>query len=478
MQKMEPIARTTPLPMSKLPTFHPLSRSLAVRTLLPALALGGVAIAATPGTRNEKPVVMENYVVDATKTHTLFMGADISVNLDKDLYVVRDVVGSSWVIDINGKDKVVSTREAPLNLKITPNLKLTEVSATISGFKREAAYSFDNDPSVIITKGLTKAGSTNAMLLGVAMDARNLADTVSNRGLGPAALFAQSDNQFGDRALMFTAQTTPAITHPPKAMPGLAGVPVNKLVPSTFPDMWDSRGNPLLAIKLANDTERAAESQTANGDEAAGRLTTQGLDAMDVEFDIKSDRPLYNPYVVTITKFHATGSKPGTVQNLVYARALDPIDSHYTHVHFSEDGFPFNYELIDFQLHVYNRGVEIATNLSSKRVELTRDEAFEYVKMEYIGAHRSDTLPAVPAMGKLPAELPNRLATGKYGETFFVKVSKGGLAEEPFADVTCSKKIEDPFLQAVVRSLRFKPALAHGEPVEGVAAVNLSKLQI
>src|ERR1017187_9996581 len=160
MQKMEAIARTAPLPMSILPTFNPLSRSLAVGTLLPALAIGGAAIAATPGTRNEKPVVMENYVVDVTKTHTLFMGADISVNLDKDLYVVRDVVGSSWVIDINGKDKVVSTKDAPLNLKITPVLKLTEVSATISGFRKEAAYSFNNDPSVLITKGLTKAGST------------------------------------------------------------------------------------------------------------------------------------------------------------------------------------------------------------------------------------------------------------------------------------------------------------------------------
>jgi hypothetical protein len=309
------------------------------------------------------------------------------------------------------------------------------------------------------------------MLLGVYQDAQNRADTIGNSALGAASLLATGDQQFGANALMFTAKTTPAITHPAKLAPGQNYPPSNpSIVASTLGDGM------AMAEMIANQEASAASAQAESGSEPAGRLTTQGLDAMDVEFDISSATPLYNPYVVTITRFHDKLAKPGLVKSLVYARALDPIDSHFSHVHFSEDGFPFSYELVDFQLHIYNRGVEIATNLSSKRVELTRDEAFEYVKMEYIGAHHSDTLPAVPAMGRLPAELPNRLAAGKYAETFFVKVSKDGLADEPFVDVACSKKIDDPFLATVVRSLRFKPALAHGEPVDGVAALNLTKL--
>lgn len=443
----------------------------SLRLLLPLLSIACAPAQAQSDTRAQKPVVMEHYVVDITKTHTLFMGADISVNLDRDLYAVRDVVGSSWVIDINGKDKVVSSKEAPVSLKITPALKLTEVSATISGFKKEAAYSFDNDPSVLITRGLTQSAATNAMLTGISLDARDKADTVGNKGLGGAAMFASSDNQFGASALMMTAKTTPAITHPPKAVAGQMFPPPNPLVDSTLLD------GIALSTRLDNQRAAVAADQAVSGKEPTDRLTTRGLDAMDVEFDISSERPLYNPYVVTITKFHDKLSKPGLVKNLVYARALDPIDSHFSHVHFSEDGFPFDYDLIDFQLHIYNRGVEIATNLSSKRVELTRDEAFEYVKMEYIGAHRSDTLPAVPAMGKLPSELPERLAAGKYAETYFVKVSKDGLADEAYTDVTCSSKVDDPFLTTVVKSLRFKPALAHGEAVDGVAALNLTKLQ-
>src|ERR1035438_3233767 len=74
-------------------------------------------------------------------------------------------------------------------------------------------------------------------------------------------------------------------------------------------------------------------------------------------------------------------------------------------VHFYEEGFPPAFELQGFDVHLYNRGEEVATNVSPKRVELTRDEAFEYIKMEYISAHKGDTLAAVPVMGKLPADL-------------------------------------------------------------------------
>ncbi len=445
-----------------------------MRFLIPALAIGGVKARATDSVRDTKPVMLEPVTVNEAKTHTLFMGADISVNLDKDIYPVRGIHGSNWVIVINGQDKLVSAKESPLNLKITPSLKLTEVSATILGFKRQAAYSFNNDPSVRMSRTLSQSALTNAMLLGASLDAQHVADTESNKALGPSAIFADSDNQFGENALLFTAQIANATLHEPKAAPGQLFPPPNPNVPSTF----DGLEGQALAVTVANQNAASAANQTKNGDEPTGRLLTQGLDAMDVEFEISSPRRLQDPYVVTIARFHPAGTKPGILQSLVYGKSLNPIDSHFGRVHFIEDGFPFNYELIEFQIHIYNHGQEIATNESQKRVELTRDEAFEYIKIEYISAHKGDTLPAEPALGRLPAELPLRLAAGKYGETFYTVVSKDGVADEPFADAACSTKIDDPFLESVVRSLRFKPALAHGKPVEGIASVNLSKLQI
>jgi hypothetical protein len=417
---------------------------------------------------------MEPYVVDATKTHTLFRGTDISVRLDKDTYPVRDVEGSAWVVAINGKDEVISAKRAPVNLKISSTLKLTEVSATVVGFTRTPGYTFNNDPTVIQSRALAQAALTNAMFQGVAQDARNLSDTMGNAALGPAQTFAASDKQFGDAALLHTAETTPAITHSPKAIAGSRGPAPNPLVPSIF----DSASGNDLARAEARHAEAVADTKLASSAETTGRTTTLGFDAMDVDFSVSSPRPLGSPYLVTIARFHEAGSKPGTERRLVFAKTLNPIDSHLSHVHFSEDGFPMNYELIDFQVHIYNRGVEIPTNLSPDRVEMTRDEAFQYVKTEYINAHKGATRPPAVAMGSVPSELPTRIAAGNYIDTFFVKISKDGLAEESFADSKCSKRIEDPFLLSVVLRLRFKPALANGEPVEGIAALNLSKLQI
>jgi hypothetical protein len=202
------------------------------------------------------------------------------------------------------------------------------------------------------------------------------------------------------------------------------------------------------------------------------------MDAMDVEFDIRSAKALQNPYVVTMTRFHAAGSKPGMVQNLIYAKSIHPVDEHLSHVHFVEEGFPFDYELIDFQLHIYNRGEEIATNVAADRVELTREEAFEYVRSEYIGAHPKDTLPAAPAMAKLPADLPAKLAQGKYGAAFYVKVSRDGVADGAYSDAACTQRINDEYLESVVKRVRFKPALDAGKPVDGIAKIKLGQLAI
>jgi len=80
--------------------------------------LGSTAFSFPYAAMAQSPVGAQDPVA-AQESITSFR-SDISVNLDRDLYAVRDVVGSSWVIDINGKDKIVSTKEAPHNLKITP----------------------------------------------------------------------------------------------------------------------------------------------------------------------------------------------------------------------------------------------------------------------------------------------------------------------------------------------------------------------
>jgi len=147
-------------------------------------------------------------------------------------------------------------------------------------------------------------------------------------------------------------------------------------------------------------------------------------------------------------------------------------------VQFQQAGFPLGYILDGFEIHLYDRGREVATNVAAQRQVLTSDQAFDYVRTNYVGAHKGETLPAQAVMGNLPADLPAHLAAGEYRQPFYVRVSKDGLAQAAFADAACVTRIEDAYLESVVRNIRFKPALAGGEPVDGVATLNLSKLRL
>jgi hypothetical protein len=383
---------------------------------LTALALLGAMMPATAGAQSPQ------------REYTLFQGANISVDLGKTLYPVRDVNGSSWVVVVDGKETVVSGKNAPVNLKIAPMLKLTEQAATVSGFKREPSYTFANDPSVKMTRAFSAAADVNAGYQAAAAQASAINPTMINT--------------------------------------------------SSAGGKGSGGNNDPLAQDTAGD---AAASAAAGADASVSFSAKQdegGYDAMTIEFEVSSPKPLDDPYIVTMTRFHPPGTEPGVVQSLVFAKALEPIGAKPSKVHFSEEGFPINYQVTEFQLHLYNNGVEVATNVSENRERMSPEQAFGYVKKAYLEAHKSATMHAVPVMGELPSDLQVRLEQGKYEETFYVRVSADGLADAAYADAACTKRIDDPYLDSVVRTIRFKPALEDGRPVEGISPVNLSHLRI
>jgi hypothetical protein len=410
-------------------SLRPSGRSIsALARLLGVAAAAGLLVPAVAGAQDE------------AKSYTLFMGANISVGQDGGLYPVRDISGGSWVIGVKGQPVVVSANKGPISMKITPLLKLTETSATIAGLKGERSYTFDNDPSVKLTRSLTRSADLNAGNHA----ATNQASAVSDGAQAAAAM-------------------------------GVNGAGANAgHVPATATTVQ----------QVLSSTQSAAEvAASSPGSDLFFRDSNSGapgdFDALDVAFEISSAKRLSAPYIVLITHFHDVASAAGTSGNLVYAKALEPIDAKPAKVKFEQAGFPFGFELLSLEIHLYDQGVEVATNAARKRTALTSDEAFDYVKATYIGAHRGETLPASPVMvAKLPADLHERLAAGKYADTIYVRVSRDGLADRAFADAACSKEIDDPYLESVVRSIRFKPALAEGRPVEGTASLNLGRLRL
>ena len=379
---------------------------------------------------------------DASKPYTLFMGTDLALKLKDGTYPVWDIAGGSWIANVNGHAVPVDVKEGPLNLKLKPVLKLTDVSASIENLKKEPEYTPENDPYTKFTKATNKAASDYAQ-----------SQFAANYG---AALMYRVDALTGNGA------------DPGQVMPG----------GSTSDSSSNAQRSLADAAGYVTNASMAAGAIPGLVVKTGGNPDLDSFDALDIAFDVSAPKPLNRPYLVIICRYHERNGPQGSYRDWINARPLDIVDSKPQHVHFLAGGFTPGYELKSFELHLYNNGTEVATNVSQKRTEYTLDEAFEYYMKAYVGSHRSSTLPAVPAMGRTPADLSSRLAQGLMVKTVFVKVSRDGIGTSAYLDETCSRKVEDPYVDSVIRDIRFKPALENGQPVEGVAMLKLDHLAL
>lgn len=366
------------------------------------------------------------------KTYTLFEGNNIAVGQGKEVYPVRDVNGGSWVVMIDGKEVLVSGKSGPISMKVTPTQKLSDISVTFANLQTERAYTFNNDPTVRMTRAMGRTAQLTA-------------------GYEAAA------NQAAAAQASAPTVSSATVTGAPEGSAGSIPSPAGIANQAAF-----------TASKSAGADLMRTGANAVGGD----------FDALDVSFEISSTTPLTAPYMVTTTRIHEVDSPEGSFRNVVSARALEPVTARPVKVKYQQANFPFGYQLEGFEIHIYDGGREVASSVAPKRQEFTLDQAFEYVRNKYLDTHKTATAPATPVMGDLPRDLAAQVATGKYFAPVYVKVSAEGMAQDAFSDAACTTKIDDPFVNSVVRGIRFQPALDAGKPVEGTVPLNFSKLRM
>jgi hypothetical protein len=392
-------------------------------------------------------------IAEDQKTHTLFMGADISVGYKNGIYPVQDMMGSSWLIDVNGERRQIATKDQHVDIRTVPTMKLTRVSATVTHLVTERGYTTDNDPSVRLTRDLAESAKLN------------FGYQVFN---GQVAQLTQAAGAQGHAGSLTQAMNTVASSDLRELLGSGGASPQSGM--NTF---------------SVADAGSAAAAQNLAGGSAGGDLEmygrrglSLGFNALHVSFDIVTDHVIKRPYIVTFTRFREKKAKPNEVKMLIYATELHQLDPRPQSIDLLEGGFPPEYEMISCQLHLYEGRKEIATTVAPKRVELTGDEAFEYLKMDYVATHKGETVVASPLMGSLPADFPETLKSGRYAQDFFVHVSKDGIPEGAYRDAARREPLNDPVLEAILQNIRFQPALDKGTPVEGMAPVNLRRLEL
>lgn len=326
-----------------------------------------------------------------TRTHTLFMGVDLSVAQGGQFHHLRDVSGGSFVIDVKGRPEFVAMDRflgLLANLRVDRALKLSRVSATLNNLKGERAYTAGNSPRVQIS--IQQAETAMAVSDKAAMAEVKALNT-------EAAASGQYE---------------------------LNHVETSDSLNTSHPWTWRRGGGPPLndseEVQIVNNartaTNGAMQAVVAlnNTDHYQKRLeeelAKELYDAMEVNFEVVSAEPLNNPFVVVITRFHDQNARPGASQNWIYAKSLNPTDDQPVKVHVLQGGFPKGFVLEEFQVHLYNQGHEVATNVAPKRVPLTLDAAMLYLAMDYQRRHKGETLPAKLALTRLPPDFQPRMA--------------------------------------------------------------------
>jgi len=370
----------------------------------------------------------------APKTVTLFMGVDLAVQRDANFYRVVDVNGSELQIRIGRKEFFVPTRGRLTGLKVDYGLKLAQATVTLDGLESGPTYTPANDPR---RKFEARAGAESG-----AQAARGWSE--ARQSEAQASLVAA---QGGSKEFQKNYED---IIEQEQANQGV----LNQQLGSDYYSI------PKLADDLALE------------------LAQGNYDAMEVSFKISSPVELENPYMVILFKYRERDAKEDDVGMLIHAKQLEPIGPKPRYIRVREGGLPVGFKYVDCSVHIYNRGTEVATNLSSKRVELSREEAQQYLVIEHMGAHKQGTVPASVVRGGLSAAVRGRLTAEKLERTCYVKVSKDGTLLGVFADEGCAQPLEDADTIGVLADSFFRPALVEGKPVDGVARVRLVDLAL
>jgi hypothetical protein len=368
----------------------------------------------------------------APKPYILYLGADLSIERDGGLHPVRNVNGKFFVIEVNGKEVRVPMAGDAAKTALKESLKLTEASAAVANLKYKQTYTPANDPDL--------DRPSSAMMSQAVLDTGSPAPSSSASGAQLQNGVGMTPNQgMGSQTAASNGEGASAIS---------------------------SLGQQIESGSNGFNTDRSGAP--AEGD----------FDAIDLSFEVSADHALPGPYMIVIVRYRDPKGKPDAEYNWIHAERIDPITSKPEKIHFTGAGFSLGYQIESVQVHIYQGGVEVATNVSPKRMALSRDQAFMYLTFDYLNSHKGATLPATPDWQTLTERIRARIPKAMLDQTVYVKVSKEGNAGGTFVDADCTRKVGDPDLDSALQELHFNPALLNGAPVAGVAEFRLARQPI
>lgn len=392
------------------------------RTAHVAALLSGVLLSTTVWAQ-------EAAAASESKDHVLFVGTDLAIMQDGEFH---SVVGASKdALQITRNNKLETVRiSRGADIRMNRGVKLSNRSAMIANVRTESVDRASARAHLEAMKNsllLADEASLNRDLLHGSLTIASAAgvDPEAGTGAGITAAAIEANK----------AAATDALTG---ALPVL--------------DSLQSTSNTQLMQSLGRSDSTEIE----------------------LSFDISSPKPIENAYIVAVANY-GPDDRPGKNTQQISVKSFDQIGPRAQSVKMSHaasvNGLPF--ERVDIAL--YAGGVEVATNLSARRVPLTRDDAYQFFLIEYLSKNKGETRSPAPILMVSRSEFRRELGPVEMDEVIYAKVDKSGSILSLSQDKDGSKKLPAR-LETALKDVRFMPALEGGTPVDGLVRLKVADL--
>lgn len=366
------------------------------------------------------------------KDHIFFLGLDVSVLQPEGFLPVEGFHRGNVTVSIDGTNRTVKLGKLEdVDSKIQP--KISSGSIVLSEVRGYRTFTPKNDPTF-------KAVRTQS---------RMMADEMSMEAEYNQALSTEFEASGKIQNILATS-TDPGIAQQAR----IAGANIE-----------------MRTLQASRNMEGAGSLNSvadAPGDDASGS------DAYTVTCSISSEEPIKNGYAVLVT--NVLFPEAATSIRALSFEQLSGISTEPRKVRFTQEWLPVGYKIESYEIHTYREdGSEIATNLSGKRAELSRSEAFQFLLFQYVSSNKFENLPARLVRELLPADFSLFVPQAQLDRSVHLDIDENGTVSNVQLE-KATKDDADAFLTKALANLYFYPALAYGEPIESTLTLTLAQM--
>ena len=361
-------------------------------------------------------------VEDSVDLYHFFVGLDLRVPHESDFYPLLEVTQHNALIKVDGETVKIPIRKLE-DFRMKRETKFSRNFIEVENFSCVPGYSPEADPTF-------RAMETNSQQ-------ESITEEVTDR-------FGRNLNQI-------------------QTLQGKLSVAV---------DPVDIQILEYQISYFGKDLEASSQQiQSRPSYVTTGKLGNPAYDVINVSLHVKPERAMDNPMLVMILNLKDKADGKVTASWLHF-RGMDSISTSGGTISFQESSYPDGKLVDSAELFFFSNGSEIATTMSSKRVDLTENQIRAFANYQYTAQNMSKTLPPLPAWYVLDPKIFRNTDPDLLDATFQLSIDENGIVTQIRTDAALDS-YSIAAIQDLMKDLIFYPALDKGNPVTGSLSIRI-----